>query len=131
VTVEKNLDVFEDELSEIEIDGSLISGVRTRGDSYITCDALVLSAGTFLNGRMHTGTKSREGGRFGERSSHGVTESLMTHGFTTGRLKTGTPPRIELESIDISRVELQLSDNPLFHFLTRQRESTTNLYPCI
>jgi tRNA uridine 5-carboxymethylaminomethyl modification enzyme len=129
VTVEKNLDVFEDELSEIEIDGSLISGVRTRGDSYITCDALVLSAGTFLNGRMHTGTKSREGGRFGERSSHGVTESLMTHGFTTGRLKTGTPPRIELESIDISRVELQLSDNPPIPFSHATKRIDNELVP--
>ena len=116
VTIERNLDVLEDDLSEIEINGGSISGINTRMGRHITCDALILCAGTFLNGLMHTGTKSREGGRFGERSSHGVTETLMVCGFTTGRLKTGTPPRIDFESIDFSRVELQPSDDPPIPF---------------
>jgi tRNA uridine 5-carboxymethylaminomethyl modification enzyme len=116
VTTEKNLDILEDDLSEIEIDGSSISRINTRSGCHISCDALILCTGTFLNGLMHTGTKSREGGRFGERSSHGITESLMACGFTTGRLKTGTPPRIDFESIDLSRVELQPSDDPPIPF---------------
>ena len=116
VTIEKNLDVFEDDLSEIEIDGRSISGIKTRSGCHITCDALILCTGTFLNGLMHTGTKIREGGRFGERSSHGITESLRACGFTTGRLKTGTPPRIDFRSIDLARIEFQPSDDPPIPF---------------
>lgn len=89
-----------------------IVGVITGDGRKIRCRSLVLSAGTFMRGVMHTGLEHKEGGRFGEPASRGLTEKLEELGFVSGRLKTGTPPRIALESIDLKQVEEQFSDDP-------------------
>jgi len=102
--------------------------VTNRGDK-IDCRAVVLSAGTFLRGLMHTGMSNREGGRFGEPPSKGLTENLEMLGFVSGRLKTGTPPRVDLSTIDHSRLEEQHSDNPPRPFSYSTFAITNRLIP--
>lgn len=89
-----------------------IIGVVTLKGQRVACRTFVLSSGTFMRAIMHTGLNHKEGGRFGEPASYGLTERLESIGFVSGRLKTGTPPRISLASIDLSSVEAQHSDNP-------------------
>ncbi|MFZ4622194.1 MAG: tRNA uridine-5-carboxymethylaminomethyl(34) synthesis enzyme MnmG, partial [Bacteroidota bacterium] len=120
-----NLEVLEDSVAEILVNGNVLSGIRTFLGHEIGCTSMVLCAGTFLNGLMHTGEKNRVGGRFGEAPSRGVTESLRSLGFVSGRLKTGTPPRIDLSTIDLSKTEIQHSDDPPIPF-SYQNESITN-----
>ena len=88
-------------------------GVRTGSGKEIKCKALIVCSGTFLNGLMHTGMKSIKGGRYGENPSIGLTESITEMGFVSGRLKTGTPPRLKMDSIDFEQIEEQAGDiNP-------------------
>ncbi len=90
-----------------------IKEVVLQNGTRITCKAFILCSGTFLCGLMHTGTQSTVGGRYGEQSSDGLTDSLKKIGFISGRLKTGTPPRINKNTIDFSKTEEQPSDqNP-------------------
>ena len=106
----KNLDIIEDGVSEAIEENKKIVGIRTLKGIEINCKALVLSAGTFLNGLMHTGLNSTKGGRFGEKPATGLTESLLNMGFVSDRLKTGTPPRLHRDSIDWSLLEEQPGD---------------------
>ncbi len=105
-----NLIIIEDSVVEAIAEGNKITGVRTEKGNEIECSALILSAGTFLNGLMHTGLKKQEGGRFGELPALGLTDSLKKMGFESGRLKTGTPPRLEKDSIDYSQMSEQPGD---------------------
>jgi tRNA uridine 5-carboxymethylaminomethyl modification enzyme len=90
-----------------------IKGVVLQDETKITCKVFILCSGTFLHGLMHTGIHSMVGGRYGEQSSDGLTENLKNIGFISGRLKTGTPPRIDKNTIDFSKTEEQPSDqNP-------------------
>lgn len=90
-----------------------VCGVRTGLGSTIPCRAVVLTSGTFMNGVMHIGEKQLGGGRAGEKASHGITEQLVELGFEAGRMKTGTPPRVDGRSIDYSVLEEQPGDeNP-------------------
>jgi tRNA uridine 5-carboxymethylaminomethyl modification enzyme len=109
---QSELEILEDDLSEIMIHDHKLEGVKTTGGLELHCKTLILCTGTFLNGVMHTGMTSRIGGRYGERAASGVTESLEKAGFKSGRLKTGTPPRIDLQSIDIDKTEIQYGDDP-------------------
>lgn len=124
-----NLDVIEDSVSEIIVAGESLGGIRTFLSHEISCGSMVLCAGTFLNGLMHTGEKNRGGGRFGEAPARGVTESLRSLGFISGRLKTGTPPRVDLNSIDITKTEIQLSDDPPIPFSYQTEKITNRLIP--
>jgi tRNA uridine 5-carboxymethylaminomethyl modification enzyme len=90
-----------------------IAGVVLDSKESISCRTFILCAGTFMRGLMHTGTESKIGGRYNEPSSEGLTKNLEEHGFVSGRLKTGTPPRIDKKSIDFGKTEEQESDvNP-------------------
>lgn len=89
-----------------------LTGVITARGARISCGSFVLSSGTFMRAIMHTGLGHKEGGRFGEPASHGLTERLESLGLISGRLKTGTPPRVSLASIDLASVEPQHSDDP-------------------
>jgi tRNA uridine 5-carboxymethylaminomethyl modification enzyme len=105
----KNVDIEEHDLKHV----SIIKGVILNDGTKVKCKVLILCAGTFLRGLMHTGTQSVIGGRYNENSAEGLTESLKKLGFFYGRLKTGTPPRIDKNSIDFSKTEEQASDiNP-------------------
>ncbi|MBS4027346.1 MAG: tRNA uridine-5-carboxymethylaminomethyl(34) synthesis enzyme MnmG [Ignavibacteriales bacterium] len=121
-----NLELLEDSVEEIltnEKNGKKrISGIVTSKNGITDCTSLVLCAGTFLRALMHTGLTNKSGGRFGEKPSSGITPSLEKLGFEIGRLKTGTPPRIDISSIELSSTEEQLSDeNPQpFSFQTER-----------
>ena len=124
-----NLDILEDSLHEIIVEGDSLKGIRTSIFGNIGCKCLVLCSGTFLNGLMHTGLRNHKGGRFGEAPSVNVTECLNRLGFVSGRLKTGTPPRIDLRSIDLSSVEIQESDNPPIPFSFSTEKISNRLIP--
>lgn len=108
-----NLDIIEDSVVEAYEEGKKIIGVKTLSGEEIKCKALIIGSGTFLNGLMHTGMESTKGGRFGEPASTGLTESFEKMGFISGRLKTGTPPRLDKNSINFDILEEQPGDeNP-------------------
>ncbi|MBI3189700.1 MAG: tRNA uridine-5-carboxymethylaminomethyl(34) synthesis enzyme MnmG, partial [Ignavibacteriales bacterium] len=114
---QSNLEIVEDSLKEILVDeivvGSTekkIRGILTLSGLEIRARCVVLCAGTFLRGLLHTGKQSQQGGRYGEQQSNYVTDSLHNLGFVSGRLKTGTPPRIDARSINFKETEEQLSD---------------------
>ena len=104
------LTIFQDSIQDVFVEGGRLQGALTRGGERIKCKCLVLCSGTFLNGLMHTGERSTVGGRYGESASLGLAEALSRIGFSRGRLKTGTPPRISRKSIDFSATEEQLPD---------------------
>lgn len=106
-----------------------VTGVITKNGMRFRCRCVVLSAGTFLRGLMHTGLTNREGGRYGEPASKGLTENLEGLGFVSGRLKTGTPPRIDKTSIDFLRLEEQASDEPPQPFSFSTPRITNKLIP--
>ncbi len=106
-----NLDIYADFITSFLFENSKICGVKTNTGAIFKSQAVILAAGTFLNGRMFIGRTSFEGGRIGELSSHGLTEQLMSLGLRTGRMKTGTPPRIDISSVDVSRLTVQTGDD--------------------
>lgn len=110
--LEKNckLDIYADFVTSFLFENAKIRGVKTNTGAIFKSRAVVLATGTFLNGRMFIGRTTFEGGRIGELSSHGLTEQLVGLGLRTGRMKTGTPPRIDISSVDTSRLLQQLGD---------------------
>ncbi len=109
----KNLEIVEDSVVEAFEENKKIVGVKTAKGEEIKCKALVVCSGTFLNGLMYTGFNATKGGRFGEPPAIGLTESLVKMGFVSGRLKTGTPPRLLKSSINWDILEEQPGDeNP-------------------
>ena len=112
---EPNLFIWQDAAVELIFDRSgdkpRVKGVKTRMGVEFKAEAVVLTAGTFLAGLMHCGEKSAEGGRAADAASKGITESLVELGFEAGRMKTGTPARIDARSIDFSVMEIQEGDS--------------------
>lgn len=110
--LEKNckLDIYADFVTSFLFENSKICGVKTNTGAIFKSQAVILATGTFLNGRMFIGRTTFEGGRIGELSSHGLTEQLVSLGLRTGRMKTGTPPRIDISSVDTSILLRQLGD---------------------
>ena len=94
-----NVDFWQDSVNEIIIENNRVRGVKTALGIEFSCDAVVITSGTFLNGVIHIGEKQFGGGRIGEKASHGITEQLVSLGFRAGRMKTGTPPRIDGRSL--------------------------------
>ena len=118
-----NLRIYADFASDFLFENGKIAGVKTVTGAIFKCRALVLTAGTFLNGRMFIGTQSFEGGRIGEKAAYGLTEQLAALGIPTFRMKTGTPPRIDIRSVDVSRLDRQLGDLDPERFSFLDRES--------
>ena len=104
------LDIYQDSVNSFLFDGSKISGVRTTTGAIFNSQTVILTAGTFLDGRLFIGRNMFEGGRIGELPSHGLTEQLVSMGVTTARMKTGTPPRIDISSVDTSGLLHQYGD---------------------
>ncbi len=104
------LDIYQDTVTEFLFDGSKISGVCTTTGAKFNSQTVILTAGTFLDGRMFIGRTMFEGGRIGELPSHGLTSQLVSMGITTARMKTGTPPRIDISSVDTSKMIHQSGD---------------------
>ena len=107
------LDFFQGMVNDLLIEKDKVVGVRTSLGVTIKAKSVVLTNGTFLNGVMHIGLKQFGGGRAGEPAAHGLTECLVEHGFEAGRMKTGTPPRVDARSLDFSKMIPQPGDaNP-------------------
>lgn len=104
------LDIYADFVTSFLFENSKIRGVKTNTGAIFKSQTVILATGTFLNGRMFIGRTTFEGGRIGELSSHGLTEQLVSLGLRTGRMKTGTPPRIDISSVDTSKLLRQLGD---------------------
>ncbi len=104
------LDIYQDTVTKFLFDGGKISGVCTTTGAIFNSQTVVLTAGTFLSGKLFIGRTSFEGGRIGELSSYGLTDQLMSMGIRTARMKTGTPPRIDISSIDQSALLKQVGD---------------------
>ena len=106
----------------IIVEGGNITGLALEDGERVGCEAMVVTTGTFLNGLIHIGQEQRAAGRVGEPASHDLADSLKSLGFACGRLKTGTPPRLDRRSIDFSRFPVQAGDDPPvpFSFLTDQ-----------
>ena len=130
-----NLSIWQDAATELLFDNSTgaasVCGVRTRMGVTFSCRAVVLTAGTFLEGVMHCGTAHAEGGRAGDAASHGITECLRRLGFETGRMKTGTPARLDARTIRFDLLEPQYGDeNPGKFSFSPDTEPVREQMPC-
>ena len=104
------LSIYADFAADFLFENQKITAVRTVTGAIFYAKAVVLTAGTFLNGRMFIGQHSFEGGRIGEKASYGISDQLASYGIPTARMKTGTPPRIDFRSVDTSRLQRQEGD---------------------
>ena len=111
-----NLYMWQDSVNEFIIEGGAVKGVKTALGLTFSATAVVLTAGTFLNGLMHVGTVQTPGGRVAEPPARGITEQLAQLGFTVGRMKTGTPPRLDERTIDFTQCIKQEGENDFHHF---------------
>lgn len=127
-----HLYIWQDAATELLFDETLaVRGVRTRMGVEFTCRAVVLTAGTFLDGEMHCGTAHAEGGRAGDAASHGITECLRRMGFASGRMKTGTPARLDARTIDFEAIEPQYGDeNPSKFSFSSETKPVDEQLPC-
>lgn len=125
-----NLDVTQEIATQILTQNGQISGVKTHlGNEYKT-SKLIITTGTFLNGLIHVGFNKLQAGRVGEFSSVNLSQSLRDHGFTLGRLKTGTCPRVDAKSIDFSALEVQEGDANPVPFSFRTQDFAPTQLPC-
>jgi len=117
-----NLSVFADPVIKFIFNKNTISGFETKAGKKISCAKLVLTTGTFLNGLIHIGDKRTPAGRFDEKPSTGLSEQLERYDFKLGRLKTGTPPRLDARTINYDNLEEQFADDDpyFFSFLTKK-----------
>ncbi|GAA4338021.1 tRNA uridine-5-carboxymethylaminomethyl(34) synthesis enzyme MnmG [Flaviaesturariibacter amylovorans] len=111
-----NVDFYQDMVKGLLVDGSKVTGVVTGMGHEIRSKAVVLTSGTFLNGVIHIGEKRLGGGRVAERAAEGITEQLVSLGFESDRLKTGTPPRVDARSLDYTKMEEQKGDDEIVGF---------------
>jgi len=107
-----NLTILEAEVSEVLTRDHKVTGIKTADGSELSCEALIVTTGTFLRGLMHTGPQKISGGRNGDSASNSLSDSLKRIGFELGRLKTGTPPRLQRLSIDFSILKEQPGETP-------------------
>ena len=105
-----NLSIYADFATSFLFENSKIAAVKTITGAIFKCKAVILTAGTFLNGRLFIGSNDFEGGRIGEKSSYGISDQLKEAGIPTGRMKTGTPPRIDIRSVDLDSLPQQAGD---------------------
>ena len=126
-----NVDFWQDMCTGLIVEENKIIGIKTSLGIEIKSKSVVLTNGTFLNGLIHMGEKQFGGGRAAERNSVGITEDLVQLGFETGRMKTGTPPRVDGRSLDYSKMEIQPGDeNPTKFSYSNETVALTKQRPC-
>jgi len=127
-----NLDFYQDTVQELIIENNVVKGVVTGLGHKIRSKSVVLTNGTFLNGVIHIGEKNFGGGRVAEKASFGITEQLVSLGFESDRLKTGTPPRIDGRSLDYTKMEEQKGDEEMvgFSYLEKPTLKATEQRSC-
>ncbi len=125
-----NIDFWQDMISGLIVKNGRVRGVRTGMGLEIEGHSVVLTNGTFLNGLIHIGEKQLGGGRAGEKAASGITEQLVELGFEAGRMKTGTPPRLDGRSLNYEAMEVQLGDEPAGKFSYTDTPKLTKQLPC-
>jgi tRNA uridine 5-carboxymethylaminomethyl modification enzyme len=125
-----NVDFWQDMVNGLVLEGNRVVGVTTPMGITFNAKAVVLTNGTFLNGIIHIGEKQFGGGRTGEKAATGITEQLVEIGFESGRMKTGTPPRIDGRSLDYSRMEIQEGDPDPGKFSFKDTPRLATQRPC-
>jgi len=131
VSSQENLYIIEGEAVDLIIENGRCRGVILSSSEKVDSETVIITAGTFLNGLIHIGLTQIPAGRIGEPPSRGLTERLVGLGIKTGRLKTGTPPRILRESVDLSECKIQLGDDPPPYFSNRSHmRDDIEQYPC-
>jgi tRNA uridine 5-carboxymethylaminomethyl modification enzyme len=125
-----NIDFWQESVPGLLISGGVCKGIITSLGLEICSDAVVLTNGTFLNGIIHIGEKQFGGGRAGEKSATGITEQLLSLGFESGRMKTGTPPRVDGRTLDYSRMEVQPGDEKIQRFSFTESKLPEKQLPC-
>jgi tRNA uridine 5-carboxymethylaminomethyl modification enzyme len=117
-----NLSIFSDPVTKFIFDKNTITGFRTKEGKKVLCSKLILTTGTFLNGLIHIGDERTPAGRYDEKPSTGLSEQLEKYNFKIGRLKTGTPPRLDSRTINYDNLEEQFADDDpyFFSFLTKK-----------
>lgn len=120
---QENLNIWQDMVTELLVEDGHVTGVRTQLGAVFHCKCVILTAGTFLNGLMHVGRTQIPGGRTAEPASYGLTESITRHGIRSGRMKTGTPVRIDSRSVHFEDMEPQEGENDFhrFSFMSSER----------
>jgi tRNA uridine 5-carboxymethylaminomethyl modification enzyme len=127
----KNLDFYQEMVTGLVVEGDEVKGVKTSLGLEIRAKTVVLTNGTFLNGLIHIGNKNFGGGRAGEKAATGITEQLVDLGFESGRMKTGTPPRVDGRSLDFSKMIVQPGDSAPEKFSYSDiTKPLTNQRPC-
>ncbi len=127
----ENLDLFQDSVMSLITESNAVTGVKTQIGFEFRAKTVVLTNGTFLNGLMHVGRTHFTGGRFSELPSLGLTENLVSLGFETGRMKTGTPARIDGRTIDFSKCTIQNGDeDPYFFSYSTEKPYHDHQIPC-
>ncbi len=124
------LTILAGSVSLLHVDGDHVAGITTSDGAEIGCRALIVCAGTFLNAAMYTGLERSIGGRAGELPATGITETLLRYGFESGRLKTGTPPRVSLRSLDLDETTLAPGDENPVPFSFRSPAPSFEQVPC-
>ncbi len=125
-----NIDFWQEMVSGLIVKDGRVHGVRTGLGLEIPGKSVVLTNGTFLNGIIHIGEKQFGGGRAGESAARGITEQLIELGFEAGRMKTGTPPRLDGRTLDYARMEVQPGDDPPGKFSYTDTPPLTDQLPC-
>ena len=125
-----NVDFWQDMCTGVIIEGGKVVGVKTSMGLEIRSTTVVLTNGTFLNGLIHLGEKQFGGGRAGEKAATGITEQLIELGFESGRMKTGTPPRVDGRSLDYTKMELQNGDKNPSKFSYTNTKALVKQRPC-
>ena len=125
-----NVDFWQDMCVGIITEGEKVVGVQLAMGTKVYATTVVLTNGTFLNGLIHLGEKQYGGGRAGEKAAIGLTESLVEHGFVAGRMKTGTPPRIDGRSLDYAKMEVQHGDENPSKFSYGTTPALSTQLPC-
>lgn len=126
----RNIDLWQDAVTELIIDNGEVKGVRTKMGMSFNSKKVVLTNGTFENGLIHIGNRSFGGGRISEPASHGISKQLAEFGFDVGRMKTGTPARIDGRTVDFDKMEEQKGDEDggCFSFMNRKRTGKHSCY---
>ena len=127
---QNNLTLHQDIVNSLIVENNIIKGLKTEREIEYLSDAIILTTGTFLNGLIHIGEYQKPAGRIGELPAIGLSDNLRSFGFEVGRLKTGTPARVDFDSIDLDILETQFGDNEIVPFSFLNDNIEINQTPC-
>ena len=126
----KNVDVIEAVAGQLIVNNGKTSGIVTENGQKISSKAVIICSGTFLGGLIHIGSKKIKAGRLGDKAAYQLSDSLRELGFEVGRLKTGTPPRLDGDTIDYSKCEIQPGEEPIPYFSHYNNHKLDKQIPC-